>query len=577
MQVSAPPSTTPTWHVPARQPEREARLQRELGVSSLLAAVLVQRGLIEPEEAHAFLNPSYDQFHDPRKLPDFVPAVKAILGAKERGELIFVHGDYDVDGVTSAALYHRFLRSVGCRVVTHVPHRMKEGYGIHESAVEAAREAGAKLFLTCDCGTGAHEQIRAAHAAGMTVVVTDHHEVGETLPEAAAVINPHRADSTYPFPELAGVGVAFKFAEGIAAELGLKREHFYRAFLDLAALGTIADVMPLVGENRLLARFGLEQLGITKKIGLQALMREAELQAPLRSYHVGFVLGPRLNAAGRIDDAALALDLLIESDPTQAAAMAREIERINQARREEQERTIQEAEALVLEQGMETRRVIVIAREGWHSGIIGIVAGRLVERFRRPTFVLAIDPAEGLCKGSARTIPKFHLADALNAHRDLLLSGGGHAMAAGCSLPLDRLEAFRDGLHGYAADYLTDEDFLPHVEADVLVEGSEVTLNALEELQRMEPFGCANPTPSFMVRGAQIGKITPTRKPEHVQLEIQAGETLAKGMGFSMGDRLTPEMEGITCDLLFQPTLDEWRGRRSVKWHVRDFLPQTSP
>ena len=264
-----------TWITPARDSAGELILERELGVSSLLACVLLARGYRDPGAADRYLHPNLSHLSDPRLLPDFDKACVAILGARERKETIFIHGDYDVDGVTSAALLTRFLKSLGCSVITHVPHRMKEGYGIHLNAVDAAQEAGAKLFLTCDCGSTAHTQVARARAAGMAVVVTDHHLMNEDLPKADAVVNPHRSDSEYPFRELCGVGVVFRLCEGITAEMGHNVANFQRAFLDLAAIGTVADVMPLVGENRVITKCGLERIPDTKKLGLQALLREA--------------------------------------------------------------------------------------------------------------------------------------------------------------------------------------------------------------------------------------------------------------------------------------------------------------
>ncbi|HZH99444.1 MAG TPA: DHH family phosphoesterase, partial [Fimbriimonadaceae bacterium] len=286
------------WTVPLRDAAAEKRLQDELKIPSVVAAVLINRGFSDPEAAHKFLNPSLDDLGSPKKLPDYDAAVKHILGARERKEKIFVHGDYDVDGVTSTALLTRFLQSIGCEVVAHVPHRMKEGYGIHLNAVDAAVATGAKLFLTCDCGVSAFDQIDRAKELGMTVVVTDHHSIGECLPEAHAMINPHRTDSEYPYAELSGVGVAFRLCEGLTEEVGYKKEHYRRAFLDLAVLGTVADVMPLTGENRIITRHGLKHLLESKKIGIKALLRESkvleECRGVLKCYHIGFMLGPRL-------------------------------------------------------------------------------------------------------------------------------------------------------------------------------------------------------------------------------------------------------------------------------------------
>lgn len=558
------------WIVSPRDFSAESRLRDKLGISSLVAAVLVARGYSDAEEAESFLNPKLEDLHDPRLLPDYAPAVRAILGAKERNEKIFIHGDYDVDGVTSAALLSRFLTKIGCDVVTHVPHRMKEGYGINVSAVDAAAAAGAKLFLTCDCGVGALEQVDRARAAGMNVVVTDHHSLGDKLPNADAVVNPHRDDSRYPFCELSGVGVAFKLCTGIAMELGIEPIHFYRAYLDLAALGTIADVMPLVGENRIIARFGLQQLSKTKKVGLQAMMAEAKIEpgTALRGYHVGFVLGPRLNAAGRVDDAALALNLLLSADAGEARKIAAEIEQKNQHRRDEQQRILAEAVELVQEQSAHNKNVIVIAKQGWHTGIIGIVAGRLVEMFRRPTFVMSID-GEGVCKGSARSIPNFHLADAIRAYPDLM-AGGGHAMAAGCAFPHERLGDVVEALHTYAGERLTEEDFIPMMWTDAEVTAEEVNRKAVEELQSLEPFGCENPEPVLIARGVTLAEVAPTKKPEHVRALLRADNRTVPAIGFNMGERIKTEMIGQKVDVAFQPALDEWRGTVTLKWQIQD-------
>lgn len=564
------------WNVSVRNRSAEELLQRELGIPSLLAAVLAQRGYTDPEQANQFLNPSLDQLHSPSLLPDYEAARDAILGARDRKELIFVHGDYDVDGVTSAAMFNRFLQAIGCNVRTHVPHRMREGYGIHAMAVEAAREAGAKLFLTCDCGVSAHDQVDQANEAGMAVVVTDHHSISGNLPNALAVVNPHRADSRYPFDELSGAGVVFKLCAGLSQELGHDNANYCRAFLDLAALGTIADVMPLVGENRIIAKFGLQRLADTKKPGLRALIQAAnisvELGKPLRASHVGFQLGPRLNAAGRINDAAMALNLLLENDPTAAELLAKQIEAVNTERKGEQQRVMDQAVEIVLSKGSQNRNVIFIANEGWHSGIVGIVAGRLVEMFCRPSFVLTIDSKTGMAKGSARTIPGFNLADAIRAHPDLM-SGGGHAMAAGCSLKASDVEKAADALDAYAGEFLTPEDFVPTIRVDMEVDASEVNLQAAESLSKLEPFGFANPEPMFLSRGLKVAQILPTKNPIHVRLVLQteSGSSVS-GIAFGIGERLTHSGAGIGADLLFQPNVDEWKGARTLKWQVKDFV-----
>jgi len=540
------------------------------------AQILSQRGFESPEIAEAFLKPELTDLHDPRLLPDYDLAVKAILNAKEKGDTIFIHGDYDVDGVTSASLFTRFLKSIGCHVVTHVPHRMKEGYGIHESAVESARATGAKLFLTCDCGISAHDQVDQANEAGMAVVVTDHHTVGSEIPKAVAVVNPHRPDSKYPFEELSGAGVAFKLCEGLTRELGHNPSHYYRAFLDLAALGTIADVMPLIDENRIIAKFGLEQLAKTKKVGLIELMKVAGIAPgggkPLKAYHVGFGIGPRLNAAGRLDDAAISLDLLLESDPERARTMAEEIDSINNERKTEQERIYQEAVQKVLAEGKAEKNVIVIANENWHSGVIGIVAGKLVEYFRRPCFVASIDPKSGMIKGSARSIPGFNLADALRSHEGLI-SGGGHAMAAGFSAEVAAIDDLNNALHDYAGGILSEDDFLPQIRIDAEIDPSSVSMAMAESLAMLEPFGVGNPEPVFLARGVQFAQVLPTRNPSIVRLVVRHSKGTSNGVMFSGGEAMAGWDRNQQVDVVFRAMVDEYNGSRSVKWEVRDFAP----
>lgn len=565
------------WNVRCeRNPIAEARLQRELGVGPLVATILAGRGYIEPDAAATFLHPSLDDLHPAEALPDFDAAVREILGARERGERIFVHGDYDVDGVTSAALFTRFLRSLQCDVVVHVPHRMREGYGIHRDAVEAARESGAKLFLTCDCGVGAHDQVRAAHEAGMRVVVTDHHAVGETLPEAEAIVNPHRHDSSYPFPQLAGVGVVFKVCEGITRALNHPVPKFHRAFLDLVALGTVADVVPLIGENRTFVRHGLPLITESKKPGIQALLSVAECRfengEELRSWHIGYRLGPRLNAAGRIDDAALSLDLLMQSDPDEAKTLAIRLDELNQERRAEQGRILEEAIEMVENDGLAEGPVLIVTGEGWHGGIVGIVAGKLAERYNRPTFVMHLDRERGIVKGSARSPVNFHLAKALQVHRPMLLSGGGHAAAAGCSVDLTVFEDWKASMHRYAAEMLDPADLIPRWDVDAVVEPADVTLRTVEELSQLEPFGAENPAPMFAAYGLDLAEIKKTKTAQHVMPAFRDSEgRVIRAKGFGLGERFEDVPLGSTVDVLFVPEIEEFMGQRTLKWNLKDF------
>jgi single-stranded-DNA-specific exonuclease len=559
------------WGAPERQLEVEARLQDGLGVGSLVAQVLAARGFTDPEDASLFLNPSLDDLHPATELPDYAAARDVLLDARDRKLAIYVHGDYDVDGVTSAALLTRFLEDAGCNVTTHVPHRIKEGYGIHATAVEAARAEGAQVFLTCDCGSSAVAQVEQARAAGMSVVVTDHHEIGAKLPDANAVVNPHRKDSKYPFKDLSGVGVAFKLCAGLTEELGFPVKGFYRAYLDLAALGTIADVMPLIDENRVIARFGLESLPSTKKLGLQSLMRSIGLSpgARVSSMDVGFKIGPRLNASGRVDDARVALDLLLTKDPEEAERLTSAVEASNQARRHAQGQIIEEAVEMILAEPGGVPSFIVLASPAWHVGVIGIVAGRLVERFHRPTLVVAVDETTNACRGSARSVDGFNLADAIKAF-PAIMSGGGHAAAAGCSFDVKDFEAVKAALGEYAAARLPAEPIPVLPTADIAVQASELTFAAIEEMQMLEPFGRGNPEPYYAVQAALDG-FRPTKDGKHVIAKWQADGAAFETIGFNMAESFSHVGTGVLYDLLLQARIEEWNGTRRLKFEMKCF------
>jgi len=565
--------TGAVWRGAVADPEITARLVKELGIPETVASILVGRGWRDPEATHKFLNPTADQLHDPRLLPDYDAAVKEILGAKERGERIYVHGDYDVDGVTSAALLTRFLKVVGVDVVPHVPHRMKEGYGIHMDAVKWAKEQGSHLFLTCDCGVQAHEQIKAVNEAGMRAVVTDHHELGETLPEALAVVNPHRHDSKYPFPEISGVGVAFKLCLGLADELGLKREQYLRAYLDLAVMGTVADVMPLVDENRVITALGLPMLRESRKKGVQALLKVIGLppHERLTARHIGFQIGPRINAVGRIDDASWALDLLLTDDPQEAEALAQMLDKANLDRRGQQDQVLIEAMEQVEALGG-LPGAIVVSGENWHPGVVGIVAGKLVERYRRPAFVIALG-ADGKGRGSARSIEGYHLKDSLDTHMQLLIGGGGHAMAAGFSIQGDSIPSFASAVDTHAMSVLRPEDFLPTIHYDAVATMAEAGPEAYGYAAQLEPFGNANSEPVWLVKGVEVAGMRPTRKPEHVGLTLVQNGHRRQAMAFGIGESLQGTKIGDKLDVLVKMEVSLFNGTSEFRWTVVDHRP----
>jgi single-stranded-DNA-specific exonuclease len=508
-----------------------ARLARELNVPARFAALLLQRGHEAPEAARRFLRPRREDLHDPALLPDLPRAAARLADAVRAGETIFVHGDYDVDGQCATALLSRVLRHAGGRVVPFVPHRVRDGYDLSDAGVRAAAAAGASLLVLLDCGTTALEPVRAARAAGMDVIVVDHHLPGAQLPDALALVNPRRPDSVYPYPDLCGAGLAWKLALAVAEALGVPEGLPWR-LLDLAALATVADLVPLTGENRVIVRLGLKVMPETRWPGLAALITEAGLRGkPIRTGHLGYSLGPRLNAAGRVGEAMDGLRLLLTDDPAEAASLAGRLERLNTERQSLDQRTLEEALAL-LEGGYDPARDagVVLARDGWHPGVIGIVASRVQERVARPVFLIALDGATG--KGSGRSVAGCDLHAVLARCAPLLEKWGGHRMAAGLTIARDRVDAFRAAFTAACAEQVAVETLVPTQRVDAVVPIGDLT-DELERLVRaLEPTGIGNPNPVFGLEGLSLrGGLRPIGE-RHVRLALTDGRTALETVAF---------------------------------------------
>lgn len=573
MVLAAETEVRARWYTPEADIEAEQKLAEALGLPRLVCASLIARGFRHPEDASAFLNPSLDQLHEPTLLPDCDAAVKEILLAKDRGETIYIHGDYDVDGVTSTAIWARSLSKLGFQVKAHVPHRMKEGYGIHESAVDDAIASGAKVFLTCDCGSSAVENVAKAREAGMRVVVTDHHELGSDIPEAHALVNPRRPDSKYPFPYLCGAGVAFKVAQAVAEECGAPRDKFIRAYLDLVCLGTIADIVPLIGENRILAAFGLKAIAESNKKGIRALISVCDIKLPsgITPYDVGWKLAPRINAVGRMDDAEYALQLMLTEDEKEAKGLADRLNAHNQDRREEEHRILAQVEEMILDGDLHKRSLIFVAAPGWHKGVVGLAAGRMSEKYFRPTLVGCIDDENGLVHGSARNrVPAFQLHEALMKFREMFNSCGGHAKAAGFSLNQERFEEIREALITHADGALQPEDLIPVIIADSEACTDELNLNAFRLLQKMAPFGQDNADPTFIVRGCTLTDWQLTANPEHVKFAVQCKRGPMRGIAFGMGKIVEQFRAGDKVDMVVEACVEPFNGYDYAKLQLID-------
>ena len=578
---------------------RVTHLSSALKAGPLLSGLLLARGFDTPASAAAFLAPSGDHLHDPMLLPDMALAVETIAGALDRGERILVHGDYDVDGIAACALLQRALIALGGEVQTHLPHRLLEGYGLSRAAIEKAAAEGLSLLLTADCGSGAAAEVAHAHSLGMRVVITDHHhpesrvqsrrsrveglEPGITpgpstldsrLSTSVAEVNPHRPDSLYPFLGLSGVGVAFKLVEALAARKRLPERAHWR-FLDLVALGTVADVSPLVGENRFLVKEGLDLLSNSRKTGICALMKAAGLTAPVSSRQVAFVLAPRLNAAGRLAHPKEALHLLVTQDESEAQRLAENLCRHNRLRQEEESRTLKEALEMIDAGNFQEDKALVLDREGWHPGVIGIVASRLVEAFHRPVFMVALPDPESQRKfgvGSARAIPGFPLWEALHHCHHLLVRYGGHDQAAGFSVLPEKLPLLRERLCELAEQRLTGEDLRPRLQVEVLAKAAHLALPAVEELDRLEPFGAGNPSPTVAIQGLRVTEISRVgENGSHLRLRLhEPGGPVLRAIWFdrgAMAERLRIDQD---VDLCLTPRVATWNGTKSVELRIQD-------
>ncbi|MGD9497625.1 MAG: single-stranded-DNA-specific exonuclease RecJ [Armatimonadota bacterium] len=561
------------WIIQPRDPDAERRLARELSVHPILAAVLLGRGLSKPSSARRFLSPSLDELHSPFLLPDMEPAVERVMRALDAGERILVHGDYDADGVTATALLVRFLSTLGADVQYFLPHRFEDSYGLSERAVRASK-GQAKLIVALDCGVRDHEAIRCACAQDQDVIVVDHHEPGESLPRAL-VIDPKREDSQYPERELAAVGLAFKLAWALCERLGLARKSLQRAFLDLVAIGTIADVCPLVGENRVLTAVGLQLLPYTRKVGLQVLLELCEVGESISARDVAFRIAPRLNAVGRMADATDALELLLTDDEHAARRSALHLDSLNRQRQREQEATFLAAlEMIEAEVDLTRDRVVVLARPGWHRGVVGIVASKVLEAVGLPTLLLAVEGHTA--RGSARSIAAYDIADALERCGDLLDRFGGHSLAAGCELSIDRVAELRARLNAIGREVISDEDLRPALAVDAEVSLAEVDHDLARQLGALEPCGEGNPEPLLAVRDVRVRQSRRVGSGgKHLKLLVESAGRQVNCIGFGHGARIDQTPPGARLDLCFVPKLDEYTGVPRLQLQLADLRART--
>lgn len=563
------------WLLPETVDQQAASLAGELGLHPLPARILLHRGFKTPEAASAFLSDKLADLPDPFRMKGMAAAVERLTRALRTGEKITLYGDYDVDGVCSTSLLALFLRELGARPGTYIPHRIDEGYGLNIQAVERIAAEGTRVLVTLDCGVSAVAEISRARDLGVDVVVVDHHTVPATLPPAVALLNPHQPGCDYPTKTLCAAGVAFNLCMGLRKRLrddgffATRKEPNLKGLMDLVAMATVADVVPLTGANRILVSHGLQELTAARRPGVRALKEVAGMEpdAPVTAGQVGFRLGPRINAAGRLHDASLGLQLLTSESVEEARRVAAVLDSAN-SERQGIESTIL-TEALKQAETRKDSRGFVLYSEGWHPGVIGIVASRVVERFHRPTVMVGV--TDGVGKGSARSIEGFHLFDALNGCSDLFVRFGGHKYAAGLTIEADKLPAFREAFERIATERLSPEDLVPRCKVDAVVTPRELDERAVEALQRLGPFGQGNPEPVLVLRRQMARpRVLPPKTgygSAHLKLAlVDAPEVDA--IGFGMGDRLSL-VEG-PVDLAFQVGMDTFRGQRRVSLRLKD-------
>ena len=565
------PITQRRWRLKEPDPAVVRHLATACNLPSLLARLLANRAVTEPEAARRFLAPNLAEIPDPFLLFGMEEAVARLTAARRNGERVCIHGDYDVDGITATALLVSFFRAVGIAVDYHLPLRLEEGYGLSAAGIRAAAAQGARVIVSVDCGITAHAEARLCRELGLDLIVTDHHLPENELPPARAVINPHQPGCPYPFKGLAGVGIAFQLALALRRRLRdegaftAATEPNLREYLDLVALGTVADVAPLVAENRVFVSFGLRELSTGARPGVRALKEVAGVSEPVSCGAVGFRLAPRLNAAGRLDDAATGVELLLCTDPVRARELAAQLDAENAARQALEQEILRDAlEQLRSTAGLRGRKSIVLASEQWHPGVIGIVASRLVDLYHRPTILISLREGEG--KGSGRSIPGLHLRDALAACAGHLAQFGGHRQAAGLTIDEATLAAFVDHFDQVVNGTLSEEDLTPELALDGELTVADLTLAGVEQLAVFAPFGIGNPEPLFLLRDVRVRERR-LLNDVHVKLKVEVGGRHFDAIGFHL---LKPEPGAERVDLACTPQINEWQGRRSVQLRLKD-------
>lgn len=532
-------------------------------ISEIIARVLLNRGIYEAEEIDKFLHPKLENLHDPFLLNDMEIAVDKIIECMNKKEKITIYGDYDVDGITSIATLSKFLTELGVENDYYLPNRLDEGYGLNNNALDKIAKGGTKLLITVDCGISAYEEIEYAKKLGLEVIVTDHHECPEKIPEALAVIDPKREDSTYPFSSLAGVGVTFKLIHAISIKLSLDRKRYLK-YLDIVCLGTVADIVPLVDENRIIVSFGLMLVRETRNIGLRALIEITGYTA-IDSTAISFGIAPRINACGRMGEAEIALKLLLTASPEEAKEIANKLNLLNKERQEVEKSIINEAIEMIERDKLYNKDIIIVGSKNWHHGVIGIVASKITELYYKPSVLISFE--DGIGKGSGRSIEGFDLHEALTKCGDYLEKFGGHEMAIGLTLKEENFNAFKTKLEEITSETI-DKEAVPSIKVDAIIEPKSINMDIFASMKLLEPYGESNSSPLFVSKNLKVESVRLLSNDKHIKLTLRDGNILLSAIGFNLGDKVV--RLGDKIDLVYALEINKYNNTETIQLNVKD-------
>ncbi|WP_051531032.1 single-stranded-DNA-specific exonuclease RecJ [Clostridiisalibacter paucivorans] len=548
-------------------------ISKKLDVSPLLIKSMINRGINDVDEMNLFLNPKIEDMYDPFLLKDVEKAIDRIIKAINEKENVWIYGDYDVDGVTSISLFKIFFKTLDIDVEYYIPDRAEEGYGLNHKAIDYIVDRGGQLIITVDCGITSNDVVEYCNGREIDIIITDHHQCQGDIPDAFAVINPNRLDDEYPFKSLCGAGVVFKIIQGLTEKLDVPLD--YKEYLPIVAIGTIADIVPLVGENRIISKLGLEYITSTNNKGIKALMEITGLRdKKITSGHIGFVIGPRLNAAGRIGSADYGVELLTSEKMEEAIKIAKLLDEENKKRQEIQSKILKEAEEYIENNiDLENDKFIVLSSEHWHHGVIGIVSSKITEKYYRPSILISIDGEEG--RGSARSIPTFDIFESLKACEELFDKFGGHKQAAGLSINRDNIEKFKEKINTITKQALTESDLIPEIKVESLIELEDVSIKTIKEIKKLEPFGMGNPSPVFFCRNLLLkSKRLVGKESDHLKLLLSKNEINIDGIAFNQGEIYDDLETGNRVDIVAALDINKYLGEERIQLLVKDIKNQ---